>query len=66
MVHEKLKEYDCTLCEYSASHISNLKRHKKVVHDKDYSYKMVKDKQCGVCKYSTYANQSLSNYMILT
>ena len=42
-VHENIRNYKCTICEYAASSSSNLRKHIEVVHEK------LKKHKCNEC-----------------
>ena len=54
-VHEGEKPNQCSICEYSTSKESDLKRHIKSVHEG-------KPFQCSICSYSTSREQDLKRH----
>ena len=57
MVHEKIKDFKCTLCEFSSSTKGDLNRHIKMVHDK------IKDFKCNLCEYKCSTNGILKTHV---
>jgi uncharacterized Zn-finger protein len=57
MVHEKLKPFQCKICQISVSLEHNLKRHIEQVHLNLLPF------QCQICPTRTYSRSDLRNHM---
>jgi KRAB domain-containing zinc finger protein len=57
IVHNKIKDFKCTLCEFKCSLNSHLKIHIKQVHDK------IKDFECQECEFKFSTNSHLKQHI---
>jgi len=55
-VHDKIKNVQCSKCDYKCSTNGNLKSHIKRVHDK------IKDFECSKCDFKTSTNSDLKTH----
>ena len=57
MVHDKIKDIQCHLCEYKCSYSTHLQQHIKAVHNK------IKDVQCPQCEFKCSVNGNLQTHI---
>ena len=58
-VHDKIKFYQCSRCEYRTGHSSALKRHERNVHEKSSQIAYV----CDICDYQTVHKSALKRHV---
>ena len=59
VIHNGLKPYACSLCEYSCNKDLNLKRQMQ-------TYSVEREFLCGVCTYSSVTKKDLDRHMTVS